>query len=84
MKKVINMINPISKVSGISLLDLKRTEKVLGAIFPNEYKELFLETNGAKFGDWTLFPVQTNEQSSLTIDIVKQNLDNGLKMYQQI
>ena len=79
MKKVINMINPISKVSGVSLLDLKRTEKVLGAIFPNEYKELFLETNGAKFGDWTLFPIQTNEQSSLTIDIVKQNLDNGLK-----
>jgi len=73
------MINPISKVSGVSLLDLKRTEKVLGAMFPNEYKELFLETNGAKFGDWTLFPIQTNEQSSLTIDIVKQNLDNGLK-----
>ena len=79
MKRVINMINPISKVSGVSLLDLKRTEKVLGAMFPNEYKELFLETNGAKFGDWTLFPIQTNEQSSLTIDIVKQNLDNGLK-----
>jgi len=79
MKKVINMINPISKVSGVSLLDLKRTEKVLGAIFPNEYKELFLETNGAKFGDWTLFPIQTNEQSSLTIDIINQNLDNGLK-----
>jgi hypothetical protein len=79
MKRVIDMINQNSKVPGVTLLDLKRAEKVLGAIFPNEYKELFLETNGAKFGDWTLFPIQTNEQSSLTIDIVKQNLDNGLK-----
>lgn len=73
MKKVINMINPSSKVAGVSLVELKKTEKALGAIFPDEYKELFLETNGAKFGDWTLFPIQTNEQRALTIDIVKQN-----------
>jgi hypothetical protein len=73
MKKVINMINPSSKVVGVLLVELKRTEKALGAIFPDEYKELFLETNGAKFGDWTLFPIQTNEQTALTIDIVKQN-----------
>jgi hypothetical protein len=73
MKKVINMINPSSKVAGVSLVELKKTEKALGAIFPDEYKELFLETNGAKFGDWTLFPIQTNEQTALTIDIVKQN-----------
>jgi len=55
MKKVVNMINPSSKVAGVSLVELKKTEKALGAIFPDEYKELFLETNGAKFGDWTLF-----------------------------
>jgi hypothetical protein len=73
MKKVINMINPSSKVAGVSLVELKKTEKALGAIFPDEYKELFLETNGANFGDWTLFPIQTNEQTALTIDIVKQN-----------
>ncbi|WP_155010681.1 SMI1/KNR4 family protein [Priestia megaterium] len=79
MKRVIDMINPNSKVPGVTLLDLKRTEKVLGAIFPNEYKELFLETNGANFGDWTLFPIQTYEKPSLTIDIVKQNSDNKLK-----
>jgi hypothetical protein len=79
MKKVINMINPSSKVAGVSLLELKKTEKALGAIFPEEYKELFLETNGAKFGNWTLFPIQTNEQSALTIDIVKQNLENRPK-----
>ncbi|MFD0048929.1 SMI1/KNR4 family protein [Actinomycetes bacterium NPDC127524] len=73
MKKVISMINPSSKVAGVSLVELKKTEKALGAIFPDEYKELFLETNGAKFGDWTLFPIQTNQQTALTIDIVKQN-----------
>lgn len=80
MKKVINMINPSSKVDGVSLLELKKTEKALGAIFPDEYKEFFLETNGAKFGDWTLFPIQTNEQrTELTIDIVKQNRENRPK-----
>lgn len=72
MKKLINMINPSSKVAGVSLLELKKTEKALGAIFPDEYKKLFLETNGAKFGDWTLFPIQTNEQTEL-IDVVKHN-----------
>ncbi|MBO1511370.1 SMI1/KNR4 family protein [Metabacillus bambusae] len=79
MKKVINMINSSSKVAGVSLLDLKKTEKALGAIFPDEYKELFLETNGAKFGDWILFPILTNKQSTLTIDIIKQNRDNRPK-----
>lgn len=72
MKKLINMINSSSKVAGVSLLELKKTEKALGAIFPDEYKKLFLETNGAKFGDWTLFPIQNNEQTAL-IDVVKQN-----------
>lgn len=41
MKKVINMINPSSKVAGVSLVELKKQEKALGAIFPDEYKELF-------------------------------------------
>ncbi|WP_223596198.1 SMI1/KNR4 family protein [Neobacillus bataviensis] len=79
MKRVINMINPSSKVSGVSLLELKKAEKALGATFPEEYKELFFETNGAKFGDWTLFPIQSKERSALTIDIVKQNRENRPK-----
>ncbi|WHY03264.1 SMI1/KNR4 family protein [Neobacillus sp. DY30] len=77
MKKVIYMINPSSKVAGVSLLELKKTEKALGAIFPEEYKELFLSTNGAKFGDWTLFPIRTNEQSASTVDIVKHNWEKS-------
>lgn len=75
MKKVINMIIPSSKVGAVSLLDIKNTEKNLGAVFPEEFKELYLETNGAKFGDWTLFPIQTNDQSVLENDILKQNRD---------
>ncbi|GGE73696.1 SMI1/KNR4 family protein [Priestia taiwanensis] len=76
MKKVINMIDSSSKVPGVSLLELKKTERELGAIFPDEYKELFLETNGAKFGDWTLFPIHIDRRSELAIDIVKQNREN--------
>jgi hypothetical protein len=79
MKKVINMINPNSKVAGVSLLEFKKTERALGAIFPDEYKELFLESYGAKFGDWTLSPIPTNEQSALKIDIIKQNRENRPK-----
>lgn len=76
MKKVKNMINQSSKVTSVSLLELKKAEKEIGAMFPEEYKELFLETNGAKFGDWTLFPIQTKDQSVLPIDIVKHNQEN--------
>jgi hypothetical protein len=79
MKKVINLIDSSSKVAGVSMLQLKKTEKELGAIFPDEYKELFLETNGAKFGDWILFPIRTNEHSELTRDIIKQNRENRPK-----
>ncbi|MED3962841.1 SMI1/KNR4 family protein [Niallia taxi] len=45
------MVNPSSKVAGVSLLSIKKTEKELGVIFPEEYKELFLKTNGAEFED---------------------------------
>ncbi|MGG3625527.1 SMI1/KNR4 family protein [Bacillus gobiensis] len=79
MKKIINMIDTSSKVAGVSLLEMKKTEKKLGAIFPEEYKELLLETNGAKFGDWILFPIQTNDQSEFTNNIEKQNSENRPK-----
>lgn len=49
----------------MSLLELKKKENELGDIFPDEYKELFLETNGSKFGDWTLFPIPTNKHLAL-------------------
>ena len=34
MKKVINMINSDSKVAGVSLLNIKKAKKALGANFP--------------------------------------------------
>lgn len=73
MKKVIDMIDSSSKITGASLLDLKRAEKELGALFPDEFKDLYSETNGAKFGDWTMFPVSPIGNASTTEDIVKQN-----------
>ncbi|MGG3451803.1 SMI1/KNR4 family protein [Domibacillus aminovorans] len=76
MKKVIDMIESSSKATGVSLLELKKVEKELGLLFPDEFKELYLETNGAKFGDWTLFPVPTTQNTDLAIDIVKQNQKN--------
>ncbi|MCM3597212.1 SMI1/KNR4 family protein [Metabacillus idriensis] len=77
--KVINMIDSSSKVASASLIELKKTEKELGAIFPEEYKELFLETNGAKFGEWTLFPIPPIDLSEFTFDIVKRNRDKRPK-----
>ncbi|WP_139892830.1 SMI1/KNR4 family protein [Bacillus sp. D386] len=79
MKKVINKINPKIEVAGVSLIELKKTERTLGATFPEEYKELFLETNGATFGEWTLYSIQANEQLAFTMDIVRQNQENRPK-----
>lgn len=73
MKKVIDMIDSSTKVSGVSKLQLKRIEKELGALFPDEYKELFLETNGAIFGNWVLFSLPSDEQLAVSSDIVKHN-----------
>jgi SMI1-KNR4 cell-wall len=73
MKKVVDMIDSRTKVSGVSKLQLTRTEKELGALFPDEYKELFIETNGATFGDWVLFSLPSDEQLGFSYDIVQQN-----------
>ena len=73
MKKVISMIKPSPKVSGVPLSQLKKIEKVLGAVFPDEYKELFLETNGAVFGKWTLYSIQAGEQQAKNMDFIEQN-----------
>lgn len=59
MKKVIDVIDSNSIATGVSLVDLKKAEKQLGALFPDEFKDLYLETNGAVFGEWTLFPLAT-------------------------
>ncbi|WP_353048685.1 MULTISPECIES: SMI1/KNR4 family protein [unclassified Exiguobacterium] len=71
MSKLIKRLYPDARVSGASAVDLKKAERALGVLFPDEYKDLFLQTNGAQFGEWTLYPVPTGQTFSL--DIVRQN-----------
>lgn len=71
MSKLIKRLHPDSKMPGVSAVDLKKAERALGVLFPDEYKDLFLQTNGAQFGEWTLYPVLTGQTVSL--DIVRQN-----------
>lgn len=73
MKKIINMINSSSKVTGLTLLELKKIEKELGAFFPSDYKDFYLESNGAEFGEWILYPLMIKEDSKLKTDIIKKN-----------
>lgn len=75
MKKVIDMIDSKSITTGISLVDLKKAEKQLGALFPDEFKDLYLETNGAEFGEWVLFSLniiqnQSNRPENLPADMI--------------
>lgn len=75
MKKVIDMIDSKSITTGVSLVDLKKAEKQLGALFPDEFKNLYLETNGAKFGEWVLFSLimiqnQSNRPENLPADMI--------------
>jgi hypothetical protein len=75
MKKVIDMIDSRSRTTGVSLTDLKKAEKNLGALFPDEFKDLYLETNGAEFGEWVLFSLamiqtQSHRPENLPTDMI--------------
>ncbi|WP_341201450.1 SMI1/KNR4 family protein [Planomicrobium okeanokoites] len=75
MKKVIDMVDRRSITRGVSLVDLKKAEKQLGALFPDEFKDLYLETNGAQVGEWTLFSLtmvqnQSNRPEALPADMI--------------
>lgn len=75
MKEVIDRIDSKSMKIGVSLLDIKKAEKDLGALFPDEFKDLYLETNGAVFGEWTLYSLpliqnQSRRPSNLPIDMI--------------
>ncbi|WP_214851540.1 SMI1/KNR4 family protein [Exiguobacterium sp. s193] len=71
MSKLIKRLHPDARAPGVSAVDLKKAERALGVLFPGEYKDLFLQSNGAQFGEWTLYPVPTGQTFSL--DIVRQN-----------
>ncbi|WP_026828565.1 SMI1/KNR4 family protein [Exiguobacterium artemiae] len=71
MSKLIKRLHPDSKMPGVSAVDLKKAEHALGVLFPDEYKDLFLQTNGAQFGEWTLCPIPTKR--TVSIDLVRHN-----------
>lgn len=71
MNKLIKRLHPDSRVPGASAVDLKKAERALGVLFPDEYKDLFLQTNGAQFGEWSLYPVPTRQE--VLQDIVRHN-----------
>jgi len=71
VSKLIKRLHPDSRVPGASAVDLKKAERALGVLFPDEYKDLFLQTNGAQFGEWSLYPVPTRQE--VLQDIVRHN-----------
>lgn len=71
MSKLIKRLHPDSKMTGASAVDLKKAEHALGVLFPDEYKDLFLQTNGAQFGEWSLYTVPTRQ--AVLQDIVRHN-----------
>ncbi|MDW2887038.1 SMI1/KNR4 family protein [Exiguobacterium artemiae] len=71
MSKLIKRLHPDSRVLGASAVDLKKAERALGVLFPDEYKDLFLQTNGAQFGEWILYPLPTKR--TVSMDLVRHN-----------
>jgi len=75
MKPAIKQINPSSKRPGVSLIDLKRAEKILGVKFPTDYISLMQESNGAAFHDWQLYSISTESSHSEVEDIIHHHIN---------
>lgn len=74
MKEVRDLI-PTRK-PGVTNFDIKSAEEKLGAVFPEQYKELFRLVNNAEIGEWILFPIQDQKNPKKTWDdVVRQNQD---------
>ncbi|SFA99804.1 MULTISPECIES: SMI1/KNR4 family protein [unclassified Bacillus (in: firmicutes)] len=74
MQYVINLIQ--TKKSGVDELDIKLAEEKLGAIFPEQYKELFKLVNNAEIGEWILYPIKDHRNPKKTWDdVVRQNIE---------
>src|SRR3954468_38040 len=74
MKNLIKLL-PTSK-PGVNEIHIKAAEEKLGALFPDEYKELFKLINNPEIGDWILFPIKDSLNLKKTWDdIVRQNLE---------
>ncbi|WP_044339386.1 MULTISPECIES: SMI1/KNR4 family protein [Rossellomorea] len=61
---------------GVAESDIKAAEDKLGAVFPEQYKELFKLVNNAEIGEWILYPIKDNRNPKKTCDdIVRQNAE---------
>ncbi|MDF2902605.1 MAG: hypothetical protein K0S25_243 [Bacillus sp. (in: firmicutes)] len=74
MKNLIEFLP--SRKTGVDEIHIKAAEGKLGALFPVEYKELFMLINNPEIGDWILYPIKDSQNLKHTWDdIVRQNLD---------
>ena len=72
MKKLIKLLQ--TRKPGVDEIHIKAAEEKLGALFPEEYKELFKMTNNPEIGDWILFPIKDTLNLKKTWDdVVRQN-----------
>jgi hypothetical protein len=63
-----------TKKPGVDESDIKMAEEKLGAIFPEQYKELLKLVNNAEVGEWILYPIKTQINPKKTWDdVVRQN-----------
>ncbi|WP_017380517.1 SMI1/KNR4 family protein [Paenisporosarcina sp. TG-14] len=74
MKDVRKLIH--TRKTGVDELDIKAAEDKLGAVFPEQYKELFMLVNNAEIGEWILHPIKDHRNPKKTWDdIVRQNTE---------
>jgi hypothetical protein len=74
MKNLIELL-PTRK-PGVDEIHIKAAEENLGALFPDEYKELIMLINNPEIGDWILYPIKDSLNLKKTWDdIVRQNLE---------
>ena len=65
-----------TKKPGVDEFDINLAEEKLGAIFPEQYKELFKLVNNAEIGEWILYPIKDNRNPKKTWDdVVRQNIE---------
>lgn len=74
MKNLIDLLPTRKK--GVDEIHINAAEEKLGALFPSEYKELFMLINNPEIGEWMLYPIKDTKNLKHTWDdIVRQNLD---------
>ncbi|MBE4906946.1 SMI1/KNR4 family protein [Bacillus luteolus] len=72
MKDVRELIH--TRKLGVDESDIKAAENKLGAVFPDQYKELFKLVNNAEIGEWILYPIKDHRNTKKTWDdVVRQN-----------